>query len=168
MAAIEVLPRKAAVPEAETFRPEITVATIVERDGRFLFVEERVRGKLVLNQPAGHWEAGESLFEAAIRETLEESAWDVELTGLVSIHHRVRSHDGQTVVRFTFAARAVGERVGAPLDRGIVRALWLAPREMSGFQLRNEIVRTSLEDYLKRPPMPLDVVSTGPQVESGA
>ena len=68
------------------WQPHITVATVIEDDGRFLFVEEVKAGRLVLNQPAGHLEANESLREAALRETLEETGWDVELTALLGIY----------------------------------------------------------------------------------
>lgn len=71
-----------------TWQPHITVATIVEDNGRFLLVEEFKAGRHVFNQPAGHLEANETLLEAALRETLEETAWDVELTGIVGIYLR--------------------------------------------------------------------------------
>ncbi|HVF34839.1 MAG TPA: NUDIX domain-containing protein, partial [Candidatus Saccharimonadia bacterium] len=83
----------------------------------------------MLNQPAGHLERGETVLDAAVRETLEESAWDVELTGLVAIYHWVEPEQRRPLIRFTFAARALRERGGAPLDTGIVRALWLAEDE---------------------------------------
>ena len=65
----------------------IVVACVVERDGKFLLVEERIEGATVLNQPAGHWDPGETLFEAALRETLEESAWEVRLDALLGLYH---------------------------------------------------------------------------------
>jgi ADP-ribose pyrophosphatase YjhB (NUDIX family) len=86
------------------WRPDVTVATIVARDGRFLIVEENVRGELVLNQPAGHLEPDESLLDAARRETLEETGWSV------TIDHLVGSIKGQShghFLRFTFAAEPI-------------------------------------------------------------
>ena len=67
--------------------PHITVATVVEKDGKFLMVEERSDGALVYNQPAGHLELGESLLEAAVRETLEETRWQVEVNGFIGVYH---------------------------------------------------------------------------------
>lgn len=85
-------------------RPRVTVATVVARDGRLLFVEEESPDGYVINQPAGHLEAGESLAEAAVRETLEESAWRVRLTHLVGIY-QWRAPNGQEFVRVGFAAQ---------------------------------------------------------------
>ena len=85
--------------------PHITVATVIEDQGRFLLVEELKAGRLVLNQPAGHLEANENLREAAIRETLEETGWEVELTGLVGIYLYTAPSNGITYQRVCFAAR---------------------------------------------------------------
>jgi 8-oxo-dGTP pyrophosphatase MutT (NUDIX family) len=108
----------------------VTVATLVERDGRFLFVEETIGTRTVLNQPAGHWEAGESLLEAAVRETLEESAWDVELTGLLGTYSYHPPDLDYGFLRFAFLARPLRHHEGRALDPGIVRALWLSPDEL--------------------------------------
>jgi 8-oxo-dGTP pyrophosphatase MutT (NUDIX family) len=105
------------------WRPDVTVATIVARDGRFLVVEENVRGELLLNQPAGHLEPNESLLTAARRETLEETGWSVELEHLVGVY-QWRSESGDHFLRFTFAARALHHDAQQPLDDGIVRAVW--------------------------------------------
>src|SRR4051812_5303468 len=86
------------------WRPDVTVATIVPRDGRFLMVEERIRGELVVNQPAGHLEPNESFVEGARRETLEETGWTVEVTELIGIYQWTRPGDGWQVLRVTFAA----------------------------------------------------------------
>jgi 8-oxo-dGTP pyrophosphatase MutT (NUDIX family) len=137
------------------WRPDVTVATVVEHAGRFLLVEERIRGALVVNQPAGHLDPGETLVEAAIRETLEETAWDVEPTGLVGVYQWVNPVDGLQVVRFTFAARAVGERRGRALDHGIERALWLTSEELGGFVPRSPMVRRSIEDFRRGTIAPL-------------
>src|SRR5512135_1342045 len=84
------------------WRPDVTVACIVPRNGKFLLVEEDVRGERVLNQPAGHLEPDESLPAAAVRETREETGWDVSLTHLVGIYQWANA-DG-AFLRFTFAA----------------------------------------------------------------
>ncbi|MGH8801998.1 MAG: NUDIX domain-containing protein, partial [Casimicrobiaceae bacterium] len=107
-------------------RPILTVAVVVERDGRYLFVEEETRAGLRLNQPAGHVEAGESIAGAAARETLEESAWEVDPVALVGVYHWEAFDRGATFVRFTFAATPLRHDPIRTLDTGIVRALWLS------------------------------------------
>ena len=85
-------------------RPAVTVATVVERAGRFLLIEEKTRAGVRLNQPAGHVEVGESIVSAAARETLEEAAWRVDPTALVGVSQWGAPDSGATCVRFTFAA----------------------------------------------------------------
>lgn len=155
------MPSEFATTQQRVFHPDITVATVAERDGRFLFVEERVRGRLVLNQPAGHLEPDETVLAAAVRETIEESAWEVELTGLIAIYQWVEPVEQRPLIRFTFAARALRERRGAALDTGIVRALWLTEDEArSGvYEPRSPFVLKSLEDWRARRALPLDALS---------
>lgn len=143
-------------------RPVVTVATVVEREGRFLYVEERIRGQLVINQPAGHLDPGESLVEAAIRETLEETAWQVRPEALVAIYQWHNPHDHGDVVRFTFAAAPLHELPGRSLDVGIERALWLDREELiaQGHRLRSPLVLRSLEDYLAGIRIPLSAMRT--------
>ena len=86
----------------------IVVACVVERDGKFLLVEERIEGATVLNQPAGHWDPGETLFEAALRETLEESAWEVRLDALLGLYHYQPPQLDYGFLRVAFAATAIG------------------------------------------------------------
>lgn len=153
-------PEFAAADADGVFRPDVTVAVVVERDDRFLFVEERVRGELVVNQPAGHLEPGETLIEAAVRETLEETAWEVEPTALVAIYQWVAPHDGQQVLRFTFCGRALREHAGRALDAGIERALWLPAEALVGaaFRPRSPLVPRSVEDYRAGRRLPLDLL----------
>ena len=142
------------------WRPDVTVATIVPRAGRFLLVEETVRGKLVLNQPAGHLESGESLHAAACRETLEETGWSVELTGLVGIYQWTHTGTDSHFVRFTFAARPLDHDPGRPLDTGIARALWLSREEVAAqsARLRSPMVLRGIDDFLTGRHLPLDAV----------
>ena len=112
--------------EGRFWQPDVTVATVVARDGQLLMVEERVSGQLVLNQPAGHLEPDESLAEAALRETREETGWDVRLTAFVGAYQWKATETGRHYLRFAFAAEPLDEIPGASLDDGIVRALWLA------------------------------------------
>lgn len=141
------------------WRPDVTVATIVPRDGKFLLVEETVRGELVLNQPAGHLEANESLHDAACRETLEETGWTVELDGLVAIYQWANGA-GEHFVRFTFAARSISHDANRRLDDGIVRACWLGRDEIAArqAQLRSPMVLRGIDDHISGRCFPLDAV----------
>ncbi len=134
-------------------RPHITVATIVEDQDRFLMVEEFKAGKHVFNQPAGHLEANESLLDAARRETLEESAWEVELTGIVGIYLYTAPSNGVTYQRVCFAARPLKHHPQRPLDSDIVRALWLSRDELLAVpeRWRSELVPRCIDDYLAGP-----------------
>ena len=144
-----------------TWQPDVTVACVVERAGRFLMVEERVHGRLVLNQPAGHLDPDESLVEAAARETLEETAWHVRPTGLVAVYQWRNPVDGAAVVRFTFAAEALRHDPERVLDDGIVRALWLDQGELAsgGHELRTPMVLQSVLDFRRRAPISLEHLS---------
>jgi len=129
------------------WRPDVTVACIVPRDGKFLLVEENVRGSRVLNQPAGHLEPDESLPAAALRETREETGWDVSLTHLVSIYQW--ANDAGGFLCFTFAAEPVRHDPARPLDTGIVRAVWMTRVEIAAAQnLRSPMVLRGVDDYL--------------------
>ena len=139
--------------------PRVTVATVVEREGRFLLIEERVRGELVLNQPAGHLEPNESLLEAAVRETLEETGCKVKPTALLGIY-RWDAPSGRTFLRTTVIADCLSEDPEHPLDDGIERALWLTPEELDAHpsKLRTPLVRRTLDDYLSGRRHSLDVL----------
>jgi ADP-ribose pyrophosphatase YjhB (NUDIX family) len=141
------------------FEPHITVATVVERDGRFLLVEEWAEGRLVYNQPAGHLDANETLQAAAIRETLEETAWEVELRGVVGLALYTAPANGITYMRTTFAATAL-QHLDRALDTDIERALWLSYEEMlaSSAKMRSPLVITTVEQYLAGNCYPLDLM----------
>ena len=130
------------------YRPRLTVAVVVPRDGKLLFVEEHDAGGRVLNQPAGHVERGESLPAAAVRETLEETGWHVEVTHLVGVY-RWQAPSGIEFVRFAFAARPLRHDAQRPLDAGIERALWLSPSELDAgaHRMRSPLVRATLDDW---------------------
>ena len=114
--------------DVERFAPRITVATLIERGGRFLFVEERINGKLVLNQPAGHLDADESIVHAAARETLEETGWTVQIDALVAIDQYEAAD--RAFLRFAFAATTLHHDSTRALDTGIERAVWLTRDEL--------------------------------------
>jgi 8-oxo-dGTP pyrophosphatase MutT (NUDIX family) len=140
---------------------EITVAAVVVRDGRFLLVEERVGGRLVLNQPAGHLEDRETLVEAAIRETREETAWRFHPEALVGTYLWRNPLNGRSFLRFAFSGQVDDHRAGQPLDTGIARALWLSPAELEAqpARLRSPLVMRCIEDFLHGRRQPLDSVS---------
>ncbi len=142
------------------WHPHITVATVIEDQGRFLLVEELKAGRLVLNQPAGHLEANENLREAAIRETLEETGWEVELTGLVGVYLYTAPSNGVTYQRVCFAAKALRHDAQRSLDDGIVAARWLSREELAQQpeRWRSELVARCIDDYLAGPLHPLDVI----------
>ena len=141
-------------------RPAVTVASIVERDGRFLMVEEETRTGMRLNQPAGHLEPGESLPAGAARETLEESGWHVEPVALIGIYRWEAADTGATFVRFSFAAAPRVHDVARPLDAGIHRALWLTYDEIVARRAehRSPLVLRCLDDYRAGQRLPADFV----------
>lgn len=142
------------------WQPHITVATIVEDQGRFLMVEETQDGKTVLNQPAGHLDPDESLGDAAIRETLEETGWDVTLTGVVGIYLYTAPSNNVTYQRVCFAAKAVKLRPDHPLDDGIIGPRWLTREELMALQpqWRSELIIRCIDDYLRGPLHSLELI----------
>ncbi|NUS39940.1 MAG: NUDIX hydrolase [Lysobacter sp.] len=142
--------------EGRFWQPDVTVATVVVRDGRLLCVEEQVNGALVLNQPAGHLEPDESLAEAALRETREETGWDVRLTAFIGAYQWKApprpggEADGRHYLRFAFAAEPVAHDAARTLDVGIVRTLWLTPAELQAASARHRspLVWQAVADHL--------------------
>ncbi|WP_057401329.1 NUDIX hydrolase [Pseudomonas amygdali] len=143
-----------------TWQAHVTVATIVEDQGRFLFVEEMKGGRAVLNQPAGHLDPNESLQRAAVRETLEETGWDVELTSVVGIYLYTAPSNGVTYQRICFAAKGIRHNPEYQLDEGIVGAAWLTRDELLAQQerWRSELVLRCLDDYLNAEHFSLDLL----------
>jgi 8-oxo-dGTP pyrophosphatase MutT (NUDIX family) len=141
------------------WKPDVTVAAVIERDGRFLLVEERIRGQLVLNQPAGHLEDGEALIDAVVRETLEETAWQFTPEALLGIY-QWRSPRGHTTLRFAFIGSVHGYDAARPLDAPIVTTHWLAREEIAqrSARLRTPLVLSCIEDYLAGRRLPLDAL----------
>jgi 8-oxo-dGTP pyrophosphatase MutT (NUDIX family) len=141
--------------------PEVTVAAVVVRHGRFLLVEERIAGQLVLNQPAGHLEDRETLIEAAVRETREETAWRFHPEALVGTYLWRNPLNGRSFLRFTFCGDVDDHQPQQPLDTGIVRTLWLSAVELQAqpARLRSPLVMRSIEDFLQGRRQSLDSVS---------
>jgi 8-oxo-dGTP pyrophosphatase MutT (NUDIX family) len=145
------------------WKPNVTVAAVIEHDGRFLMVEEETSEGLRINQPAGHLEAGESLLDAVRRETLEETAHGFEPQALIGIYQWQRPGTDVTYLRFTFSGR-VGEPVsGARLDEGIVRTLWLGAEELRACapRHRSPLVLRSVEDWLAGRRYGLELLGAG-------
>lgn len=145
-------------------KPEITVATVIEKDNRFLLVEEETEYGILLNQPAGHVEEDESLVEAAIRETLEETAceWVPQaLVGVYLLQYKLKSDEKISFLRFTFTGE-IGLIQNRPLDPDILRTVWMTYDEIASCpeRHRSSLVLKSIDDYRKGQRMPLSVLST--------
>jgi len=156
------------------WRPSVTVAAIIERDGRFLLVEEETSEGLKLNNPAGHLDPGESPAEGCAREALEETAHAFAPTALVGIYlsRFVRPATGEdvTYLRFAFAGELGAHDPARGLDQGIVRTLWLTPDEVraSAGRHRSPLVLRCMDDYLAGRRLPLAAIYTDPDVRGAA
>lgn len=146
--------------EGHFWQPDVTVATVVVDGGRLLCVEERAGGRLVINQPAGHLEPDESLMEAALRETREETGWDVRLTAFIGAYQWKAPETGRHYLRFAFAAEPLRHDPKRTLDEGIERALWLAPSELRAESPRHRspLVWQVVADHLAGRRHPLSLV----------
>jgi 8-oxo-dGTP pyrophosphatase MutT (NUDIX family) len=155
-----------------TFRPSVTVAAIIEREGRFLLIEEETSDGIRLNQPAGHLDPLESLEQAVVREALEETAHEFFPEALVGMymsryHSKSRNTD-ITYLRFTFCGTA-GRQFDQPLDHGILRTMWLTRDELAACQDRHRspIVLKCVDDYLAGKRAPLELLYTDHTVFEG-
>jgi 8-oxo-dGTP pyrophosphatase MutT (NUDIX family) len=151
--------------ETELWTPHVTVAAVVERNGRFLLVEEHTVDGLKLNQPAGHLEAGESLVDAVIRETLEETAHGFTpeaLVGVYMTHFARGAAPGVTYLRFTYCGSAGEADAARALDPDIARTVWMDADELRAAHARHRtpLVMRCVDDYLAGRRYPLDVVHT--------
>ena len=156
------------------WKPSVTVAAVVERDGRFLLVEEHTPEGLRLINPAGHLDPVESTLQAVVRECLEETACHFVPQALLGVYlSRFERHapdgrpvDDVTYLRFAYAGTVGEPEPGRALDRGIVRTLWLTPDEIraSAGRHRSPLVLTNLDDHLSGRRHPLDAVRADPSV----
>ena len=138
----------------------VVAAAIVERDGKFLLVEERIDGALKLNQPAGHWEDGETLLEAVKREALEESGWEVEPVALLGTYEFRPRDLPYSFLRFAFICEPRQQRANHQLDQGIERAIWLSREEIVARESehRSPALLACIDDYLAGTRYPLELV----------
>jgi 8-oxo-dGTP pyrophosphatase MutT (NUDIX family) len=150
------------------WKPSVTVATVIEKEGRFLLVEEHTADGLRLNNPAGHLDPGESPAQGCARETLEETAWQFTPTALVGIYlsRFQRASEDITYLRFAFCGDLGAFDPDHTLDTGIVRALWMTPDEVrqSAARHRSPLVLQCMEDYLRGQRYPMALINTDPSV----
>ena len=141
--------------------PHVTVATVVEKDGLFLMVEEHdeLSGGLVYNQPAGHLDPGERLLDAASRETLEETGWEVELIGVVGVS-LATAPNGITYYRTSFAARPIRALENAVIDPDIHAVHWMSYEEIlaNSARMRSPLVLPTIEQYRRGHCYPLELI----------
>ena len=143
------------------WKPSVTVAAVAQRGDRFLVIEERITGRLVLNQPAGHLDPGESLIAACRREVLEETAHRFEPTALVGVYRWHYAKKDVTFLRFCFTGEILGEERGRELDKAIVRVHWLTAEELAArsAEHRSPLVQRCVDDYRAGRRFPLEVFS---------
>ena len=159
---IQPSPAQVRQPDSNEFAPHITVATVVENNGKYLFVQEKCHGKVVLNQPAGHLEEGENLVQAAMRETYEETGWRVEVTGLLGLGLYKSPTNGVTYQRTTFSAKVVDYDSSAVLDTGILKAIWLSEDEIHARRRehRSPLVMQAVDQHRSGNHYPLSILTT--------
>jgi 8-oxo-dGTP pyrophosphatase MutT (NUDIX family) len=138
----------------------MTVAAVIQHEGRYLLVEEETDEGIRINQPAGHLEPHESILEGAVRETLEETAYGFSPTGLVGIYRWRHPASQLTYVRFAFCGELGSHQADRDLDRGILRTLWLTPEELRTCapSHRSPLVLRCVEDHLAGRRYPLDIL----------
>lgn len=142
------------------WKPNVTVAALIERDGHFLLVEEETDDGIRFNQPAGHLDEGESLVTACAREVLEETAWQFTPTALVGVYQWPRPQRDITYLRFAFAGVLGVHEPERGLDQGILRAVWLTPEEIEATQARHRspLIWQCVQDCMAGRRFPLDLI----------
>jgi 8-oxo-dGTP pyrophosphatase MutT (NUDIX family) len=143
------------------WKPNVTVAAVLERDGKFLLVEEETADGICYNQPAGHLECGESLLQAVVRETLEETAYGFAPQYLVGIYNWRREDKDVTYLRFAFGGLITDHDAARQLDEGIIAARWLTLNEIRALEPRHRspLILRCIEDWLDGKRYPLDLLT---------
>ncbi len=142
--------------------PHITVAAIAEQDGRYLVVEEMIGDWRVINQPAGHWEEGETLKEAVIREAMEETAWHFVPESIIGIYQLDHPTKRESYLRIAFHGTVTQQEPNQPLDNGIIRCLWMSREELAAKapdQLRTSLVLRCIDDHIAGKHYPLSLLT---------
>ena len=145
---------------ANIWKPHATVAAVIERDGKFLIVEEESDGRIVYNQPAGHLDPNESLLDAVIRETREETAWRFHPRAITGIYRWYLEAKDQTFLRVAFCGHCDDHQLEQSLDEGIIRAVWMSRDELlqQSDKLRSPMVLQCIDDYLEGRRYPLELL----------
>lgn len=140
--------------------PHVTVATVIAKDDRFLMVHENTDVGEVYNQPAGHLDPNETLIEAAVRETREETGWNVQITGLLAVN-LYDAPNGLTYLRTSFAAVPLEAIANAKLDKEIIEAVWLSYDEIlqRKMQLRSPLVLSDIDRFRAGETYPLELLA---------
>ena len=143
------------------WKPHFTVAAVVEHKGRFLFVEEAPAGRPVINQPAGHLDENESILDAAIRETHEETGHRFTPEYIIGLYRWQSPTDNETFVRVAFFGSVDTESQPTPIDKSILRSLWLSKEEMTArkHDLRSPLVMQCIDDYLSGKRYELELIT---------
>ncbi|MGL5632261.1 MAG: NUDIX hydrolase [Azovibrio sp.] len=143
------------------WKPSVTVAAVVEQDGKFLMVEEEAEEGIRFNQPAGHLEPGESLIQAAVRECLEETGYHFQPIDLVGIYQWTSSKNGVSYLRFAFRGKVLGHEPEQQLDDGIIAPRWQTPEQIRAGQEvhRSPLVLRCVEDCLAGTSFPLSSIN---------
>ena len=146
------------------WKPHATVAAIIEHDNKFLMVEELIQGEVVYNQPAGHLEPDESLIDAVIRETQEETAWQFVPEAVTGIYLWKHPDSGETFLRVAVCGSCKNHDAQQPLDTGVIQAVWLSRHELLAEpeKLRTPMVINSIDDYIAGKRYPLDMLVNVP------
>ncbi len=148
-------------PNDAIWKPNVTVAAVIEQAGKFLLVEEETTRGALYNQPAGHLEPDESLIASVIRETLEETAHHFVPHALLGVYHYRYHPSTITYMRFAFIGEITGVETGRKLDTGIIRAVWMTPEEIrtSTERHRTPLVVRCVDDYLAGRRYPLGLIT---------
>lgn len=154
---------------SDVWKPSVTVAAIIEKDGKFLLVEEETSDGIRFNQPAGHLDPGETLEQAVARETMEEAAYEFTATALLGMYMSrytsARTGKDVTYLRFAFKGE-IGAKHDRPLDVGIIRAVWMTYEEMVACKdlHRSPLVLRCVDDLLSGRQAPLSMLYADPSV----